>query len=81
MLSISKSLAEMYGVLVFKLSSCQLCSGLKVEAERTYHQRILQILDQLEGEVSSHATTTHILTFLSYSKVQLFIFASIDDFM
>lgn len=57
MLSISKSLAEMYGVLVFKLSSCQLCSGLKVEAERTYHQRILQILDQLEGEVSSHSTT------------------------
>lgn len=23
----------------------------KVEAERNYHQRILQILDQLEGEV------------------------------
>lgn len=25
---------------------------LKVEAERAYHQRVLQILDQLEGEVA-----------------------------
>lgn len=24
---------------------------LKVESERAYHQRVLQILDQLEGEV------------------------------
>lgn len=29
---------------------------LKVEAERTYHQRVLQILDQLEGEVSKHVS-------------------------
>lgn len=30
----------------------------KVEAERAYHQRVLQILDQLEGEVgiSFHAS-------------------------
>lgn len=26
----------------------------KVESERTYHQRVLQILDQLEGEVCSY---------------------------
>ena len=25
---------------------------MQVEAERAYHQRVLQILDQLEGEVS-----------------------------
>jgi len=29
---------------------------MKVEAERAYHQIILQILDQLEGEVSIHIT-------------------------
>jgi hypothetical protein len=29
---------------------------VKVEAERTYHQRVLQILDQLEGEVCNHVT-------------------------
>lgn len=29
-------------------------SWLKVEAERSYHQRIVQILDQLEGEVCDH---------------------------
>ena len=33
------------------LSSCDSPSDLKVEAERAYHQRVLQILDQLEGEV------------------------------
>lgn len=27
---------------------------MKVEAERAYHQIVLQILDQLEGEVSIH---------------------------
>lgn len=31
-----------------------LFSGLQVESERAYHQRVLQILDQLEGEVCSH---------------------------
>lgn len=29
-------------------------SHLKVESERGYHQRVLQILDQLEGEVGVH---------------------------
>jgi hypothetical protein len=27
---------------------------MKVEAERSYHQVVLQILDQLEGEVNTH---------------------------
>lgn len=27
---------------------------IKVESERAYHQRVLQILDQLEGEVGVH---------------------------
>jgi hypothetical protein len=27
------------------------CFGFKVEAERAYHQKVLQILDQLEEEV------------------------------
>lgn len=30
----------------------------KVESERTYHQRVLQILDHLEGEVCSCVTMT-----------------------
>jgi hypothetical protein len=33
------------------LSSCDSPFNLKVEAERAYHQTVLQILDQLEGEV------------------------------
>jgi len=41
-----------YNILFLPLKNSNLFLIMKVEAERAYHQRVLQILDHLEGEAS-----------------------------
>lgn len=48
--------------------------SLKVEAERTYHQKIVQILNQLEGEVHTFVMFAIMTTMAVAAKLCIFLY-------